>query len=43
MRRVLLFEKFFGQEQVLPMGHKQIFSVQKFPIVGQSGPATLPV
>lgn len=42
MRTLLPFEIFFGQEQVLPMGHKQIFSVQKLPTVGQSGPATVP-
>lgn len=43
MRRLLPFEIFFGPEQVVPMGHKPIFSVQKLPTLAQSGSATLPV
>lgn len=42
MRKVLPFEIFFGQVQVLPKGHKRIFFAQKPPIVGQSGLASLP-
>ena len=43
MRRLLLFEKYVGQERVLLMDHKQTFSAEKSPSEDQNGPSILAV